>query len=197
MWYFAIASSINRESEAVCNGRQCLGSTKPPMLWFQMVQVRLLSTTKTPSLHIYILCPRTWRPAYVKLCEAPKSNASFHGASFFFVLRKNAWKWWTITKPYYCCLTVWRMFFLKLHRSGIEPGPPAWQASILPLNHRCENDLVQVGLFSQSYFITYLILFSARLNHICQTSKEKQKHLVSTQAHSGSESSSFERAFSS
>ena len=25
----------------------------------------------------------------------------------------------------------------KLHRPGIEPGPPAWQASILPLNHRC------------------------------------------------------------
>ena len=24
-----------------------------------------------------------------------------------------------------------------LHRPGIEPGPPAWQASILPLNHRC------------------------------------------------------------
>ena len=36
------------------------------------------------------------------------------------------------------------MFFLsrneneiKMHRPGIEPGPPAWQASILPLNHRC------------------------------------------------------------
>nr|pir hypothetical protein C30E1.1 - Caenorhabditis elegans [Caenorhabditis elegans] len=25
----------------------------------------------------------------------------------------------------------------ELHRPGIEPGPPAWQASILPLNHRC------------------------------------------------------------
>ncbi len=27
----------------------------------------------------------------------------------------------------------------NLHRPGIEPGPPAWQASILPLNHRCEH----------------------------------------------------------
>ena len=28
-----------------------------------------------------------------------------------------------------------------MHRPGIEPGPPAWQASILPLNHRCfENN---------------------------------------------------------
>ncbi|GIY08939.1 hypothetical protein CEXT_450631 [Caerostris extrusa] len=26
---------------------------------------------------------------------------------------------------------------ISLHRPGIEPGPPAWQASILPLNHRC------------------------------------------------------------
>ena len=27
-----------------------------------------------------------------------------------------------------------------LHRPGIEPGPPAWQASILPLNQRCFNE---------------------------------------------------------
>ena len=25
----------------------------------------------------------------------------------------------------------------RLHRPGIKPGPPAWQASILPLNQRC------------------------------------------------------------
>ena len=24
-----------------------------------------------------------------------------------------------------------------MHRPGIEPGPPAWQESILPLNQRC------------------------------------------------------------
>ena len=24
-----------------------------------------------------------------------------------------------------------------LHWPGIEPGPPAWQAKILPLNHQC------------------------------------------------------------
>ncbi len=29
----------------------------------------------------------------------------------------------------------------NLHRPGIEPGPPAWQASILPLNHRCVHVL--------------------------------------------------------
>ena len=27
-----------------------------------------------------------------------------------------------------------------LHRPGIEPGPPAWQASILPLNQRCHME---------------------------------------------------------
>ena len=31
----------------------------------------------------------------------------------------------------FVCLQNW------LHRPGIEPGPPAWQASILPLNQRC------------------------------------------------------------
>ena len=24
-----------------------------------------------------------------------------------------------------------------MHRPGIEPGPPAWQAEILPLDQRC------------------------------------------------------------
>lgn len=28
----------------------------------------------------------------------------------------------------------------RLHRPGIEPGPPAWQASILPLNQRCSDN---------------------------------------------------------
>ena len=29
------------------------------------------------------------------------------------------------------------MVFFKMQRPGIEPGPPAWQARILPLNQRC------------------------------------------------------------
>ena len=29
------------------------------------------------------------------------------------------------------------LLVIVVHRPGIEPGPPAWQASILPLNHRC------------------------------------------------------------
>ena len=32
----------------------------------------------------------------------------------------------------------------NLHRPGIEPGPPAWQASILPLNQRFVNFCYQV-----------------------------------------------------
>ena len=28
----------------------------------------------------------------------------------------------------------------EMHWPGIEPGPPAWQARILPLNHRCLAD---------------------------------------------------------
>jgi hypothetical protein len=48
----------------------------------------------------------------------------------------------------YTCVNCWVQFEgeneiisfennTNLHRPGIEPGPPAWQASILPLNHRC------------------------------------------------------------
>ena len=31
----------------------------------------------------------------------------------------------------------WTKIFDSLHWPGIEPGPPAWQARILPLNHQC------------------------------------------------------------
>ena len=52
----------------------------------------------------------------------------------------------------FCMINYWISFYYlkksnsqklyrKLHRPGIEPGPPAWQASILPLNHRCLYNL--------------------------------------------------------
>ena len=45
-----------------------------------------------------------------------------------------------------------------LHRPGIEPGPPARQASILPLNQRC--DIYVSGLISEfifDYFDTFVL----------------------------------------
>ena len=39
-----------------------------------------------------------------------------------------------------------------LHRPGIEPGPPAWQASILPLNQRC--------FIAEQMKLNFLILFT-------------------------------------
>ena len=30
----------------------------------------------------------------------------------------------------------------NMHWPGIEPGPPAWQASILPLNHQCFTSFI-------------------------------------------------------
>ena len=32
---------------------------------------------------------------------------------------------------------------IVIHWPGIEPGPPAWQARILPLNHQCLHKTVQ------------------------------------------------------
>ena len=29
-----------------------------------------------------------------------------------------------------------------MHWPGIEPGPPAWQARILPLNHQCSSNCI-------------------------------------------------------
>ena len=32
-----------------------------------------------------------------------------------------------------------QVWIKNMHRPGIEPGSPAWQASILPLDHRCST----------------------------------------------------------
>ena len=39
----------------------------------------------------------------------------------------------------------------RLHRPGIEPGPPAWQARILPLNQRCSH-------IKSSFLIKYKLI---------------------------------------
>ena len=41
----------------------------------------------------------------------------------------------------------------NLHRPGIEPGPPAWQASILPLNQRCLLPLSHKNIHTDCNFI--------------------------------------------
>ena len=41
----------------------------------------------------------------------------------------------------------------NLHRPGIEPGPPAWQASILPLNQRCFLPLSHKNIHTDCNFM--------------------------------------------
>ena len=43
----------------------------------------------------------------------------------------------------------------KLQRPGIEPGPPAWQARILPLNQRCLYMSEMDKLFQKWIFSLY------------------------------------------
>ena len=47
----------------------------------------------------------------------------------------------------------------SLHRPGIEPGPPAWQASIVPLNQRC--------------FLTYFPFRSGMITLLCCVNKSR------------------------
>ncbi len=47
-----------------------------------------------------------------------------------------------------------------MHWPGIEPGPPAWQASILPLNHQCLSINV---FYLHIYFWIKLIAFTILL----------------------------------
>ena len=46
----------------------------------------------------------------------------------------------------------------SLQRPGIEPGPPAWQASILPLNQRCLH--TELVLKYQVKTLRRLLIFS-------------------------------------
>ena len=39
-----------------------------------------------------------------------------------------------------------------LHWPGIEPGPPAWQARILPLNHQCSHTLIPLPTLTLERF---------------------------------------------
>ena len=63
----------------------------------------------------------------------------------------------------------------KMHRPGIEPGPPAWQASILPLNHRCLAEIRAASFPPQTpqppcddYDVTAIVCDKARFCARCQ-----------------------------
>ena len=45
----------------------------------------------------------------------------------------------------YVCETKQKNDYI-MHWPGIEPGPPAWQARILPLNHQCKHILLLIFL---------------------------------------------------
>ena len=59
-----------------------------------------------------------------------------------------------------------------MHWPGIEPGPPAWQASILPLNHQCL-------LFNKKHFYSFkidiLIIYFYQYKKLCN---HKGSHVV-------------------
>ena len=61
-----------------------------------------------------------------------------------------------LLKPnYFTCSGNIRLFFKQtkksMHWPGIEPGPPTWQARILPLNHQCyiNRILIRCSLYEQ------------------------------------------------
>ena len=52
-------------------------------------------------------------------------------------------------------------FFAALQRPGIEPGSIAWQATILPLNHRC---FIQSAIIVPAKFCSIIQVFNKALN---------------------------------
>ena len=78
------------------------------------------------------------------------------------------------------CLKLNQLFDFEktktLHRPGIEPGPPAWQARILPLDQRCARSRMLCILNMpklESYYSHYTGSFyeSAMIKRIVQSSK--------------------------
>ena len=69
-------------------------------------------------------------------------NQARKSHSQVFRVYHQCYEWCEISNP-----VSWGFFFfndlkkkcLLLHWPGIEPGPPAWQARILPLNHQCSS----------------------------------------------------------
>ena len=53
-----------------------------------------------------------------------------------------------------------------MHRPGIEPGPPAWQASILPLNQRCWLSVSYENQQALLQCITYLAVVAEWLRRL-------------------------------
>ena len=51
--------------------------------------------------------------------------------------KKRYWPCWVYTSAIMEDYLKFKRSKKGLHRPGIEPGSPAWQASILPLDHRC------------------------------------------------------------
>ena len=45
--------------------------------------------------------------------------------------------------------------YKSLQRPGIEPGPPAWQARILPLNQRCLSNWSLSSDYNRTFKIAY------------------------------------------
>ena len=69
--------------------------------------------------------------------------------------------------------------YTKMHWPGIEPGPPVWQARILPLNH--QSDWLQLSLLILRSFWAncYIVLFSV-LCMYARIKKETKKVCVWT-----------------
>ncbi len=66
-----------------------------------------------------------------------------------------------------------------MHRPGIEPGPPAWQASILPLNQRCFDVIVTLLATSNiksSSNNNQNLTISRRLNSKWSSEEHKTNH---------------------
>jgi hypothetical protein len=72
-------------------------------------------------------------------------NKCVWSARFFGLITSNYKQWclYLVASQKIESVKLQKMFSVSIdkkksmHRPGIEPGPPAWQASILPLNHRC------------------------------------------------------------
>ena len=81
---------------------------------------------------------------FLKLTVSPNNRLQNFREAFTIFIQA----WFSSEVTWLKCNLYWKK---KMQRPGIEPGPPAWQARILPLNQRCLMMIQVSAILNQAW----------------------------------------------
>ncbi len=101
---------------------------------YRVYTCKLYISFYVPETHIMYFIRRWW---FLKCSEEIHYVPIGDGDLWYYVPVDDAWEEVLGHNVYNTSQYFSPNANIELHRPGIEPGPPAWHASILPLNQRC------------------------------------------------------------